>query len=287
MTPNAHKQHTHKQHHEPRNQPPSRWQATWRGAGSGALIGCAVAALAAFLGDIRATSPLLLGLIVFCALLGTFGPTRRLLNSAGGVLALAVALCLLTPVLRGPLNALTLEQAPVKADAIVVLGGGVQCGARTLESSSLLRLVKGLELWQAGYAPLITVSEQSGIFGPHSCVKMSELERQHITALYPQGGPEVLTLHNVTTTRDEAARLRDYAHKRGWQRILLVTSPSHSRRAQALFQRYGVNAVSVPGAETRFDTELLLPSDRLYAFKILTYEWLSRLKLGLGGTPER
>lgn len=258
-----------------------------RGLLIGLGVGCALSVLAALLGEVRAPAPLLLALIVLCGVMGVWRPTRLLLGWGTGLLGAAVALCLLTPVLRGPLNALTVSQPPVRADAIVVLGAGVQCGARTLEATSLTRLVRGLELWRVGYAPTVTVSQQSGLIGPRDCAKMSDLERAHIAALYPAGGPEVLTLRMVTTTRDEAARVGAYARERGWRRVLIVTSPWHARRTQALFRAQGVEAVSVPAPESRFDYGLLYPHDRLAALRVLLYEGLSRLKFAVGGTPER
>ena len=259
----------------------------WRGLLTGLGIGAALAVLAAFIGEVRASAGLLLLLTAGCGLLGVYRPTRRLLQVGAALLVAGLLVCLVTPVLHGPLAALTLRDTPVKADAVVVLGGGVQCGTRALESSSLTRLVTGLKLWRAGYAPVVTVSEQSGLVGEANCPKMSVLEREYIRTLYPVDGPEVLTLRNVTTTRDEAQRVSEYAKKRGWQRVLLVTSPSHSRRAAGLFASYGLNVVSVPAPEIRFDETLPRPADRLYALRVLLYEWLSRVKFAIGGTPER
>ncbi|MFC3859636.1 YdcF family protein [Deinococcus antarcticus] len=254
---------------------------------TGLGIGAALAVLAAFIGEVRASAGLLLLLTAGCGLLGVYRPTRRSLQVGAALLVAGLLVCLVTPVLRGPLAALTLRDTPVKADAVVVLGGGVQCGTRALESSSLTRLVTGLKLWRAGYAPVVTVSEQSGLVGEANCPKMSVLEREYIRTLYPVDGPEVLTLRNVTTTRDEAQRVSEYAKKRGWQRVMLVTSPSHSRRAAGLFASYGLNVVSVPAPEIRFDETLPRPADRLYALRVLLYEWLSRVKFAVGGTPER
>ena len=259
----------------------------WRGLLTGLGIGAALAVLAAFIGEVRASAGLLLLLTAGCGLLGVYRPTRRLLQVGAALLVAGMLVCLVTPVLRGPLAALTLRDTPVKADAVVVLGGGVQCGTRALESSSLTRLVTGLKLWREGFAPVVTVSEQSGLVGEANCPKMSVLEREYIRTLYPVDGPEVLTLRNVTTTRDEAQRVSEYAKKRGWQRVLLVTSPSHSRRAAGLFASYGLNVVSVPAPEIRFDETLPRPADRLYALRVLLYEWLSRVKFAVGGTPER
>lgn len=265
--------------------------ARTRGLLSGAAIGAALGVLAAFLGEVRGSVPLLLALLLAGALAGAFPGPRRVLGALAAALSLLLAGCLLTPVLRAPLASLTLSQAPLRADAIVVLGGGIQCGSSTLEASSVSRLLRGLALWRAGYAPLLTVSEQSGLLGPRDCPKVSTLERDEIAALYPsrsvQGTPEVLTLERVTTTTDEAARVRDLAGARGWTRVLLVTSPSHSRRAAALFAQAGVPVVSVPAREIRFDETLGTPLDRLWAVRILSYEGLSRLKAALGGTPGR
>ncbi|NTY01837.1 YdcF family protein [Deinococcus sp. JMULE3] len=259
----------------------------WRNVAGGVAVGAGLAVLAAFLGEVRAPAGLLLGLIVAGGVAGAFRPSWAALRVAAGALAVLIAACLLTPVLRGPLASLTLSEPPVRADAIVVLGGGVQCGTRTLDVSSQARLLRGLELWRAGYAPALTLSEQSGLIGPRDCPKIDVLEREMIRALYPSGGPTLVTLRSVTTTRDEAARVRDLARARGWTRVLLVTSPSHSRRAAALFRAQGVPVVSVPAPEPLLDGTLPSPHDRLRALRILTYEGLSRVKAALGGTPER
>lgn len=252
-----------------------------------AALGLGLATLAAFLGEVRAPVPVLLALTLGSALAGAWPLSRRVLWASSAMLAAALGLCLLTPVLRAPLSALTLSQAPAPADAVVVLGAGVQCGAAAQAPASAARLTRGLELWRAGYAPVLTVSEPSGLLDPPDCPKLSTLQRAQITALYPQAGPRVLTLSRVTTTRDEAARVRALVRSRRWRRVLLVTSPSHSRRAAALFRAYGVPVVSVPAEETLYDTALPLPSDRLYALRTLLYEGLSRLKAALGATPER
>ncbi|WP_240741214.1 YdcF family protein [Deinococcus sp. Arct2-2] len=262
-----------------------------RGVLSGAAIGCAFAVLAAYLGEVRAPVPLLLACILASAGLGAFRLPRRVLKVGAGALAALFALCLLTPVLRAPLASLTENAEPVQSDAVIVLGAGVWCGTGALEPSSLARLIRGLGLWQAGFAPAVTVSQQSGLIGPKDCPKLSDLEQAYIRGLYPKGGPQVLTLPNVTTTRDEAARVRELARVRGWKRVLLVTSPSHSARAARLFRAQlaplGVSVTSVNAPETRFDTTLPLPSDRLAALRVLLYEGISRTKAGVGGTPER
>jgi uncharacterized SAM-binding protein YcdF (DUF218 family) len=40
-----------------------------------------------------------------------------------------------------------------------------------------------------------------------------------------------------TSTRDYVLRVREAAQRRGWRRLLLVTSPYHGRRADLTFRR--------------------------------------------------
>ena len=112
----------------------------------GLALGAALGLLAAFLGEVRASAPLLLALLALGGLLGAFGTARRVFRVGCGLLVAVLSLTLLTPVLRGPLNALTLSQLPVPADAVVVLGGGVQCGTRALAPTSAAPAQLGLQL---------------------------------------------------------------------------------------------------------------------------------------------
>lgn len=248
-----------------------------------AALGAALASLAAFLGGVRATPSVLAVLVLACAACSLTAFTRRALLLALSVLAALLALALLTPILRPALHALVRSEAPVRADAIVVLGAGENCADATLNAAGMARLVRGLELWRAGFAEVMTVSEPSGVFKGPSCPLQSDLARRHVRALYPSGGPTIEVLRRVTTTRDEAARVADLARANAWTRVLLVTSPSHSRRAAATFEAAGVNVVSVTASEPLFDSALALPSDRLTALGVVVYEGLSRLKAALGG----
>lgn len=255
----------------------------------GLAVGAGLALFAALLGDWRATPGVLLGLMGLGAALGAAPLTRRLLYGGAGGLALLVAVCLLTPVLRGPLDRLIVRDAPARADAIVVLGARVQCGTADPGAALLARLTRGLELWRSGYAPRLTLSEQSDVLGP-DCVKMDVVQRNLVRRLYPVGGypvggPELLRLADVTTTRDEADRTLALARRLGWKRVILVTSPWHSRRAKALFEGRGLEALSVPAPETGFDLTLPQPDDRLAALRVVLYEGLSRLKARVGGAP--
>ena len=45
---------------------------------------------------------------------------------------------------------------------------------------------------------------------------------------------ELLSVSPVRSTRDEALLVGQLAKERGWKSVLLVTSPTHSRRAPLL-----------------------------------------------------
>jgi uncharacterized SAM-binding protein YcdF (DUF218 family) len=226
----------------------------------------------------------LVGLWLGGTLLGGWGPTFRVLLWGSGLCALLVAAVVFTPLTRVLAEGLIVNEAPQKADLIVVLGGGMHCGAGELEASSLARLEKGLELWRAGYAPRITLSDTVGeIFGDARCPSLGRVAAQRVQALYGDEGPEILFLPRMRTTRTEALAVAELVRVRGWQRVLLVTTPAHSRRAAGAFRRLGLEVLSVNSSEPRFDRALVAPADRLQALTPLTREYLGLLVYRLRG----
>jgi len=134
------------------------------------------------------------------------------------------------------------EDAPRKADAIVVLGGD-EFGVRT---------VKGGELAKAGYAPYALVSGPPTLLGHESDETIEYAVRQ--------GLPRALFRATVLppeadSTRTEAVYLGKYLKQNGVHSILLVTSNFHTRRALALWRKENPwVAVTVVGAQDRFFT---------------------------------
>ncbi|MCX7601344.1 MAG: YdcF family protein [Meiothermus sp.] len=224
----------------------------------------------------------LLGLWLGGTLAGLFGPTFRILLVGSGLCALLVAAVVFTPLTRALMNGLVVREAPQKADLIVVLGGGMHCGAGELEASSLARLQKGLELWRAGFAPRISLSDTVGeIFGDARCPSLGLEARARVQALYGAEGPEIVLLPKMRTTRTEALAVAEVVRARGWKRILLVTTPAHSRRSVGAFRKLGLDVVSVVSSEPRFDLALAAPADRLQALTPLAREYLGLLKYRL------
>jgi uncharacterized SAM-binding protein YcdF (DUF218 family) len=86
---------------------------------------------------------------------------------------------------------------------------------------------------------------------------------------------EVATAGPVRRTRDEAVVVAAFCRAHRWRRVILVTSPLHSRRGAASLEREGMQVFSSPAIETRFDLERLdRPSERLFAFAAALHERL-------------
>jgi uncharacterized SAM-binding protein YcdF (DUF218 family) len=110
------------------------------------------------------------------------------------------------------------EDAPGKADAVVVLSG-----------SKHERLDRGLELVRAGVAPVLVIS---GGFDPRQPTA-SEL----CHAGRGDGFRVVCFTPDPDSTRGEAEETARLARENGWDRVLVVTSRFHVTRARMLFDR--------------------------------------------------
>lgn len=152
-----------------------------------------------------------------------------------------------------------------KADAVFVLSSQVQRDG-DLTPSSMARLLHGLELVGDAYATRLILSELHQKRPPYAAAARALMGHLHLDG-------ELLVVGPVRNTHDEALAVVRLCRERGWRRILLVTSPSHSRRASAVFEHAGIEVVSSPCTETRYDLESLdLPEDRVAAFGSLMHE---------------
>jgi uncharacterized SAM-binding protein YcdF (DUF218 family) len=148
---------------------------------------------------------------------------------------------------------LLIIQAPLeKADAIVLLGGSANYKERAREAAKLL-----LE----GRAQRILITNDN-MRGPWSSIEQRnpyyyERCREELrTAGVPDTDIEVL-IQPVTSTREEAELVRQYAEEHRLRSILVVTSPYHSRRAlwifSQVFREAGIQVGLIsasPGAES-------------------------------------
>ncbi len=132
---------------------------------------------------------------------------------------------------------------PEPADAIVVLGGGLQ--SRPFEAA---------ELYRMGYAPLVLVmrnalrkTDAMGITVDDTTAAVKVLQAMQV----PDSAIRV-TDDFVFSTADEAAITAEWAKIHGWAMVLVPTNPFHTRRVRWLFRR------ALKGTECRVRTPIVL-----------------------------
>jgi len=189
------------------------------------------------------------------------------------LLAVAIALAVLwlsvafTPLAARLARGLTRRDTVGPADAVLVLSSRLQADGEPT-TAALSRLVHGLELLGQGLAPRIVLAElpsPSRSYAALARTLMANLGSSH----------ELVSLGPVRRTRDEAVQVADLCRRQGWHRLLVVTSPSHSRRACAAVERAGMKVICSPSVETEFDVENLdRPVERLRSFRASLHEWL-------------
>lgn len=132
------------------------------------------------------------------------------------------------PLLRGAANLWIVADAPVKADAIVILGGGLDS-----------RPTEAARLFHAGYAPRILVMQpeptqvtELGLLVDYYSLTRSLLERDHVPAEVIIPLPQM-----VTSTFDEARALANWARQNNAHHFLVPTELFHTRRARWILRR--------------------------------------------------
>lgn len=198
-----------------------------------------------------------------------------------GALWLAVAF---TPLCAWLASDLVRRDSPRPADGVFVLSSSLQLDGDPTPAS-LSRLLHGLELLGQGLAPRLVLSELRPPSASYSAFARATMSRLRLER-------ELVSVGPVGTTRDEAVAVGELCRQRGWKRLLIVTSPVHSRRACAALEREGVAVISSPCVETEYDLErLALPNDRLQAFSAVLHEriglWLYARRGWLAAGPGR
>ena len=176
-----------------------------------------------------------------------------------------------TPLIVEPSRSLIRnDPLPPSADAIVVLAGGTNDDGLILPQATD-RLLKGLELLNGGIAPVLVLPREADSVGNRLVTPRDDHER--IIALV-RGARSKVVLSGLTgSTRDEAVRTGMLFRARGWKRVVIVTSPLHTRRACATFEKMGMTVTCV-AAEWREAAvnSLRSPEDRIRAFQVWLYE---------------
>jgi uncharacterized SAM-binding protein YcdF (DUF218 family) len=205
---------------------------------------------------------------------------RRLVAAALVVGALAVVAH--APVLRLIGRALVVEDPLAQADAIVVIAGGTP--AREKAAATLHR---------EGLAPDVVLSNQ---FTPERVRDLIALGARRFDyqgeariVLEKRGVPSqaiVALPAPVKTTEAELKVVGEAARARGWRRVILVTSPQHSRRVKLVWSREAPSGIE--GVVRVVQEDNFLESDwwrkRRQAEAVL-HEYLGLAAIYLGISP--
>jgi len=192
---------------------------------------------------------------------------RRPAAAATILLALMWLVVAFTP-LAGLIAApLARRDALQPAGAVLVLASRLQRDGEP-STPALSRLIRGLEIIGQGLAPRLVLAEL-----PPPAPSYATLARELMSRLGASG--EVLTIGPVRRTRDEALQATALTRARAWHRLIVVTSPTHARRACAAVERAGAQVICSPSLETEFDLETMdRPSERFVCFRHAVHEWL-------------
>jgi uncharacterized SAM-binding protein YcdF (DUF218 family) len=177
-------------------------------------------------------------------------------------------------------------------DAIVVLGGGgasYTAGDRelsVLSEASALRLIEGLRLWEQLKPEWIVVS---GGDNPRAGLLTAESETMRDT-LIELGVPRehILLEAGSANTHDQSQNLQPIFKTNGINRFVLVTSPTHMRRAYLTFVHAGFDPIPAAALEhsqskTSFGNAVLPSLDALNASRNVMRELFGLLYYALRG----
>lgn len=165
------------------------------------------------------------------------------LISAGGVLLLVTQ----TPLVGWAARSLAVYAPVERADAIVVLGGGVRFDGE-LTDPTLRRLVYALRLFRKGYAPVVILT--GGNLEIPELPESEQMERVAKELGFAPGG--FIVEREAKRTSEQAQAVARIVQDRQMRSVILVTSPTHSYRALLAFRKAGVQGI--PGTADPFLT---------------------------------
>ena len=188
------------------------------------------------------------------------------------IVVLVVFFALLDPVLTALGEWLVVEDKPVPADVMMVLGG-----------SPVVRSLAAADYYRQNYAPLIFVSR--GSLERADLVKDVDLtgagEWGIVSRVLTAKGvpPEsiIIDTRYVGSTMGEAHRAKKFIRERRIKNLILVTSRFHSRRARWIFQRVlgdGVNVISLPSKYDSFNPQAWWHNREQSKWVVLEYQKL-------------
>ena len=167
----------------------------------------------------------------------------KLLILLAGLAVLGLLYLLRGPLLRAAGNFWVVNETPLPADAIIVLGDDNFLGERAARAA---------ELYHQRWAPRVVASGR--YLRPYASAA-DLIQRDLITRGVPADAV-VHFAHRASNTREEAIEVHRLLGERGWRRIVVVTSNSHTRRARYIFRGIlggGIEMRMVASSDADFD----------------------------------
>ncbi len=255
--------------------PDPRWRVLAKAVVVGVLLGGTAMAVGIYPPWRLAIYTPLLAAVTLAALMSGPPSLRRatwLLVGLWSLLLLTIAYTDLAETLQ---RRIAEDDGPVPSDVIVVLSTNTQ--GETIGSAALYRMLAGMRLLRRGVAPNIVFTGDPG--RPDN--QFHRLAPELLAALHADtsGVVPFEAVDGVRiTTWWEARSIRQMAEARGWRRVLVVTSPCHTRRAKAMFRRNGLDAAVTPCLPvTGPGSRLTHPWIRFEVFRSVAYECAAQL----------
>lgn len=162
--------------------------------------------------------------------------------------------------------------SPDPIDAVIVLSGSVSDDGRIMGQAvdRLLSAIAIAKKRQVRELALSIVTQER-----RSPPANSEADQRALVAL---AAPElsVRFVSKVYSTRDEALAFAALANTAGWRRVIVVTSPLHTRRACAAFEHEGLRVECHVAASRDYSLNHLEYSEnRRLAFHDVLYEFVA------------
>lgn len=180
--------------------------------------------------------------------------------------------------LERPYAGQRLENLPA-CDAVVMLGGLLNPSRHDLlgfdVGSAADRALTAIELLRRGKAGTLVLGGGGGLrkVPEGAAWRETELLEPWLSA-WNLTASKPISIRLSANTREEAQQVLDLAREHRWQRILLVTSGYHMKRAEALFRQSAVSIVPVAcdfvGLSTLETDKPFTPFPEIYGFQYLT-----------------
>ncbi|MDO8603542.1 MAG: ElyC/SanA/YdcF family protein [Candidatus Omnitrophota bacterium] len=192
---------------------------------------------------------------------------RRKLFCAVAVCFLIYVVLFKTPLLWFLADPLRIADAPRKADAILVFGGGVgETGSPG--KSTIERARYAVKLYKGGYADKI-------IFSSGYIYNYNDAENMKLFAV-SMGIPErnIILEQKANSAYENVIFSKEILDRNNWRSVLLVSSPYNMRRAALVFNKWdrGLDVIYTPVEYSQFYDNK--EGARMEQIKAITHEYL-------------